>query len=698
MKGEKKLGEKKVLVIVESPSKAKTINKYLGSHYFVTSSKGHLIDLPKSRMAIDIENNFLPEYKVVHGRAKDLKALKKEAGKSTKVLLATDPDREGEAISWHLNRALSEINKKIYRITFNEITKTAIKEAVANLHEIDQSLVDAQQARRVLDRLVGYTLSPLLWKKVKAGLSAGRVQSVSLRLIVEREELIDAFIPEEYWSLFFKVRKGKYEYLAKLLKYQDKKIETIHTKAQAESIIAAIEKSELKVFTVNEKITKRRPLAPYTTSKLQQDGLNRLGFTARKTMSVAQKLYEGINLKKVGLVGLITYMRTDSTRISPQAIESVRQFIESEYGIDYLPEKPNIYKSGKKAQDAHEGIRPTSVQLTPEDVRASLDRSGYRLYKMIWERFVASQMSDAKFKNTNILIKAGEYSLSVNGSKVHFDGYNKVFSSTSKGTIVKGIDKLTEGDILDYIDSEPEQKFTQPLPRFSEATLIKTLEELGIGRPSTYAPTIATLTSRYYVTKTGRQLVPTELGKIVNKLLVDNFPDILNVNFTVQLEENLDRIADGKKEWVETVREFYTPFNESMKKALVNIEKINYKLEEATDFVCEKCGKPMVKKLGRYGYFLACSGFPECHNVRPVPLGKCPKEGCEGDIVAKKGKRGRPFFGCTSYPDCDFVTYKKILSKPCPKCGKILVEDKNDKEKIAKCLNDSCGYEEPLKE
>ncbi len=685
------------LVIVESPSKAKTINKYLGKEYVVMSSKGHLIDLPKSRLAIDVSNNFKPEYKVVHGRTKDLKELKSKAKSSSQILLATDPDREGEAIAWHLYNALKDINSDIHRITFNEITGDAIRESINHLCEIDVNLVNAQQARRVLDRLVGYNLSPLLWKKVKAGLSAGRVQSVAMRIIVEREAEIEAFVPVEYWELDLVLNGKGNSYPAKLIKFQDKKLEKIHTKEEADALVSYLDSHEIQVVDVIQKSLRRKPLPPYTTSKLQQDAVNRLGFTAKKTMQLAQQLYEGIEIKGEGLTGLITYMRTDSTRVAPSAIESVREFISDKFGQEYLPATPNLYEKSKGSQDAHEAVRPTSVFRTPDSLADSLDRSTYRLYKMIWDRFVASQMGEAIFKNTVVIMKSGDYSLSISGSAVEFQGYNKVYSTVdTKDNVIKGIEKLQKGDVLGIEKIDPIQKFTQPPPRFTDATLVKVLEESGIGRPSTYAPTINTLISRYYIIRNGKQMVPTILATMVNGLLVGNFPEILNISFTATMEKELDEVAEARRDWVAVVKDFYDPFAIVMERAHKEIEKINLKMDEKTDLVCEKCGLPMVKKLGRYGYFLACSGFPKCRNIKPLPLGKCPK--CEtGSVVKKMGKKHRPFYGCSAYPACDFVSFNEVLlDMPCPQCGKALFKVVENKQAYKKCMVETCGFKEPL--
>jgi DNA topoisomerase-1 len=686
----------KHLVIVESPAKAKTINKYLGKDYLVLSSKGHLFDLPKSRLAIDIEHDFKPEYKVVHGRSKDMKFLRDRAKESGQILLAADPDREGEAISWHLYNAFKPLNANIHRIVFNEITSEVIKEAIKHPADINVALVNAQQARRIMDRLVGYHLSPLLWKKVKAGLSAGRVQSVAMRIICEREDEIDKFLPEEYWEIPVELAKGSQVFPARLTRFKDVKIERVPSKEESDRIIADLRQSAFAVREVNEKTIRRKPLAPYTTSKLQQDAVNRLGFTAKKTMQIAQMLYEGVEIKGEGSTGLITYMRTDSTRVSAQALAMVRDFIGLHYGKDYLPEAPNAFEKGRDSQDAHEAVRPTSAERTPESVKESLDRPSYMLYKLIWERFVASQMTEAVFRSIQVSVTAGDYGLLVSGSQLIFAGFNKVFRAEQQQEVLKGIEDLRQGDVLTLHKIEGEQKFTMPPPRYTDATLVKVLEESGIGRPSTYAPTISTLLSRYYVTRNGRPLVPTPLGRKVNELLVNNFPDILNPNFTATMEKELDEIAEERKLWVDAVRDFYVPFAKDLADAHKNIEKLDLKLDQKTDFVCEKCGKPMLKKFGRYGYFLACSGFPQCRNIKPLPLGKCPRKDCGGTIVRRKGRRNRFFFGCLEYPKCEFTTYNDVLEQACPQCGKILVSVKEKGKAYKQCLNEECKFREEL--
>jgi DNA topoisomerase I len=547
-----------------------------------------------------------------------------------------------------------------------------------------------------MDRLMGYNLSPLLWKKVKAGLSAGRVQSVAMRIICEREDEIDKFTAEEYWEMDIVLGKDHHHFPARLVKYKDVRIESIPDKAGTDKIIEELKTQKFLITDTQEKPIRRKPYPPYTTSKLQQDAVNRLGYTAKKTMQLAQQLYEGVQLKSEGLTGLITYMRTDSTRVSAAAIEQARQFVTDAFGRDYIPETPNVYASGKQAQDAHEAVRPTSVFRTPESLQDSLDKQQLRLYKIIWERFVASQMSESITKNVQVTVNAGDYILMISGSRVQFLGFNKVYSAEAKEVMVRGVEKLVKGDEMSLEKVEGVQKFTQPPPRFTDATLVKELEESGIGRPSTYAPTISTILNRYYVVRSGKQLVPTQLGKIVNKLLVENFPEILNINFTARMEKELDDIADNNRDWIEAVRDFYTPFSIVMEKAHANIDKLDFKTDEKTDLICEKCGSPMIKKLGRYGYFLACSAFPKCRNIKSIPLGKCPRKACEGDIVKKKGQRGRSFFGCTKYPECTFTTYNEILETPCPKCGKILVKFPENRVMYKKCLNEECQYKEIL--
>ncbi|MBQ7538801.1 MAG: type I DNA topoisomerase [Treponema sp.] len=683
------------LVIVESPAKATTIEKYLGPGYTVKASMGHLIDLPKSRMAIDVENGFQPEYITVRGRAKLLKELQKDAKKSDHVLLASDNDREGEAIAWHLNNALKDKTEAdIKRIVFNEITPVAIKEAVKHPGEIVESKVNAQKARRVLDRLVGYNLSPILWEKVKNGLSAGRVQSVALRLICEREKEVEDFIPEEYWTLEADFQKGKTKFTAQLAKYKGENPELKSEKAVNE-IIEEIKNSECRVSDV--KVTEKtvRPKAPFTTSKMQQAAANRLGFTSRKTMQIAQQLYEGIQMGE-GRVGLITYMRTDSVRIAQTALDEVREWLGKEYP-DNLPEEPIHYAVGKSAQDAHECIRPTYSKYTPEYVKDYLTRDQLRLYTIIWERFVSSQMTNAKTATTSVEILAGDALFRVSASKLVEKGFYSVIKLLSaKEEVTGNLPSLKKDEVLESSHAfYPEQHFTQGPARYSDASIVRTLEEKGIGRPSTYAPIISVLLDRYYVTRNNKQLMPTILGKMICKILVEAFPDVINEHFTADVENTLDKVEQGGIVWNNMISDFYGPFKKRCEEVESSVESIKGFLDEPTEEVCDKCGKPMVKKLGRFGYFLACSGFPECHNTKSIPLAKCPKVGCDGEIVARKTRgRGKEFYGCTNYPKCDFIShFKPLENQYCPKCGWFLVEKFDKKNGNYKsCINPDCDY------
>ncbi len=680
----------KTLVIVESPTKAKTITKYLGNDYEITSSMGHLIDLPKSRLAVDVDNGFTPEYITIRGKAKVLNALKRKAGSAGRVLLATDPDREGEAIAWHLNNALKQKNDDIQRIVFNEITHDAIKDAVNNPRKIDEDLVNAQQARRILDRIVGYNISPILWKKVKKGLSAGRVQSVALRVICEREKEIDEFIPEEYWSLdaLFKVKKK--EFTASFLTVDGEK-KTLRSQDEVDTVIDRVKDRDFIINSLQKKERKRKAPAPYITSKLQQDAANRLGFTSGKTMMVAQQLYEGVNITGEGPVGLITYMRTDSTRVSPGALAMAREYIGSNFSGEYLPEKPNFYTNKKGAQDAHEAIRPTGVMRTPESIKADLTRDQFRLYQLIWKRFVASQMTPERSEIVTAILECNSVEFRASGSTVLFKGFTALDKDDkSKRQILP---ELSEGDVLRPENFNPEQHFTTPPPRYNDASLVKFLEESGIGRPSTYAPTINTLIKRYYVVRHGRQLVPTVLGKLVNSLIVDYFNDLVSIDFTASMEEKLDQVEEAKSDMKTMLQEFYSPFKATVDHAEHEMEEMKGILDEETDLVCEKCGKPMVKKLGRFGFFLACSGFPECRNSKSLPLGKCPREDCDGDVVKRSSKKGRPFYACSNYPECEFISRDTPSDKPCPKCGKLLFIKKLGKRgEMLVCLNESCDY------
>lgn len=692
------ISKKKKLVIVESPAKAKTINRYLGTDYIVKSSMGHLIDLPKSRLGIDLDNGFEPEYITIRGRAKILNELKREAKKSEEVLLAADDDREGESIAWHIgNRIkLANSNIPIKRIVFHEITKDALNEAIEKPRDIDIAKVNAQKARRVLDRLIGYNLSPLLWEKIKRGLSAGRVQNVALLIICNREGEIEAFIPVEYWTFGVFLKHKNKEFLAELQKYKGSKPE-LKTKEDVDEIMEHLKDKTYKVSSIEIKDRLRNPIAPYTTSKLQQAASTSLGYNSSKTMQIAQTLYEGVSIAGES-TGLITYMRTDSVRISPVAQEQAREFIKKEYGENYLPAEAPSYSVKKNAQDAHEAIRPTNVFLTPDYVKEYLKSEQYKLYKLIWERFVSSQMLPAKMKNTRAIIVAGDCEFSVSSSKIEFDGYLKVLTidKGDKEKVLK-MPNLSENEICEFVDNNPEQHFTTPPPRYNDASLVKTLEESGIGRPSTYAPTIRTIISRHYIQRKGKQLVPTELGKLVNELISENFSELININFTANMESKLDKIEDDNIEWNNILKEFYPHFLDTLKTATENIHNMKDFFNEETDFVCEKCGKKMIKRLGRYGYFIACSGFPECKNAKGISFGVCPK--CKGDITLKRSKRGREFYGCSNYPKCDFVSWDKPVQTPCPKCNGLMVERQIKNKGLFKvCIKEDCGYSEEISE
>jgi DNA topoisomerase I len=681
------------LVIVESPAKAHTIEKYLGVGFTVKASMGHLIDLPKSRMAIDTEHGFQPEYITVRGRAKLLKELQHDAKKSDRVLLASDNDREGEAIAWHLRSALEgKTDARINRIVFNEITPVAIKEAVRNPGEIDEDKVNAQKARRVLDRLVGYNLSPLLWKKVKNGLSAGRVQSVALRLICERENEVEHFIPEEYWTLDADFVKGRTKFTGQLVLYKGEKPELKNQNA-VDAIINEIKNSVCVVTGIRVSDKTVHPKPPFTTSKMQQAAANRLGFTSRKTMQIAQQLYEGVNIG-ANRVGLITYMRTDSVRIAQSALDEVRAWISKNHPEDLPPEQIQ-YAVGKGAQDAHEGIRPTYVSYTPDSVKEYLTRDQLRLYTIIWERFVSSQMNNAKTRTTSVEIQAGDALFRMSASKIVEKGFYHVIKVLSSKEDETGtLPSLKEGEEITAHSFYPEQHFTQGPARYTDASIVRTLEEKGIGRPSTYAPIISVLLDRYYVTRSNRQLVPTPLGRMISKILVESFPEVINESFTADVENDLDKVEQHKLVWNTMIGDFYVPFKKRVEEVMEKQESVKGIFDEPTDKVCEKCGKSMVKKLGRFGFFLACSGFPECHNTRSIPLAKCPMPGCNGEIVIRKTKgRGKEFYGCTNYPNCNFVTHFKPTDQYCPKCGWFLVEKYDKKNGTYKsCINPACDY------
>ncbi|AGF27766.1 DNA topoisomerase I [Bacillus amyloliquefaciens] len=687
------------LVIVESPAKAKTIERYLGKKYKVKASMGHVRDLPKSQMGVDIEQNFEPKYITIRGKGPVLKELKTAAKKAKKVYLAADPDREGEAIAWHLAHSLDLDLSSDCRVVFNEITKDAIKESFKHPRMINMDLVDAQQARRILDRLVGYKISPILWKKVKKGLSAGRVQSVALRLIIDREKEINDFKPEEYWTITGSFLKGKETFEAGFFGKNGKKL-PLKSEEDVKAVLAQLKGNKYTVDKVTKKERKRNPALPFTTSTLQQEAARKLNFRAKKTMMIAQQLYEGIDLGKEGTVGLITYMRTDSTRISNTAVEEASAFIDQAYGKEYLAGKRKPAKKNENAQDAHEAIRPTSVLRKPADLKAVLGRDQLRLYKLIWERFVASQMAPAVLDTMSVDLSNNGLTFRANGSKVKFAGFMKVYVEGKDDQLEEKdrmLPDLKEGDTVLSKDIEPEQHFTQPPPRYTEARLVKTLEELGIGRPSTYAPTLDTIQRRGYVGLDNKRFVPTELGQIVLDLIMEFFPEIINVEFTAKMERDLDHVEDGETEWVQIIDSFYTDFEKRVKKAEAEMKEVEIEPEYA-DEDCELCGSRMVYKMGRYGKFMACSNFPDCRNTKPIvkQIGvKCPK--ChEGNIVERKSKKKRVFYGCDRYPECDFVSWDKPIERKCPKCENMLVEKKLKKGIQVQCVE--CDYkEEPQK-
>ena len=675
----------KYLVIVESPAKVKTIKKFLGSNYEVMASQGHVRDLPKSQMGVDVEHDFEPKYITIRGKGEILAALRKEVKKADKVYLATDPDREGEAISWHLSKALKLEDKDIYRITFNEITKSAVKAAIKDARKIDMNLVDAQQARRVLDRVVGYSISPVLWAKIKRGLSAGRVQSVALRIICDRENEIDAFIPDEYWTMdaTLKVKDEKKPIVARFHGDVNGKID-IKNKEQMETIKKEVENSTFAVDSVKkgEKV-KKAPL-PFTTSTLQQEASKTLNFATAKTMRIAQQLYEGVDVEGRGTIGVITYLRTDSTRVADEAKEASEQYIAANYGEKYLPHSGLRKKDDKKIQDAHEAIRPTDIALTPVMIKDSLSRDQFRLYQLIWKRFTASQMAEAIYETTSVKIAAGDYRFSIAASKITFDGFMSVYRSDDDkdepNALVKGIDEDSQ---LTLEGVEGVQHFTQPPAHFTEASLVKALEELGIGRPS-----ISTIIARHYIAKEQKNLYVTELGRAVDDAMIKAFPQIVDVNFTANMESLLDGVADGDVKWKEIIKNFYPDLKESVDSAEKELENVKIE-DEVTDVICDKCGRNMVIKYGPHGKFLGCPGFPECHNTKPYleKIGvKCPK--CGKDIILKKTKKGRMFYGCEGYPECDFMTWQRPSDKKCPKCGGYMLIKGN---KLV-CGDENCGY------
>ena len=787
----------KSLVVVESPTKVRTISKFLGRNFTVKASMGHVRDLPEKQLSVDIENGFDPKYVIIKGKQKIVKEIRDAAQKVDNIMIATDPDREGEAICWHLAHELKQSKKPISRITFNEITKNAIQNAIKHPGEIDQDLVDAQQARRVLDRLVGYQISPILGRTIKWGLSAGRVQSVAVRLICEREAEIEAFVPEEFWTITARLKGENTDPFAAKLFHINKKKAKVENEDQAKTVVKEAGEEKFIVDKITRKERRRRPVPPFITSRLQQEAARKLRFTAKRTMAVAQQLYEGMDIGDEGMVGLITYMRTDSTRVAQEAMGEVREFIGEKYGTDYLPSKAINYKSKKGAQDAHEAIRPTAVMRTPESVKKYLKKDQLALYGLIWKRFVASQMKPAIFDVTTIDVKAGKYTFRANGSIIKFKGFMSVYTEGKDDSADDDresiLPELEEGQELQLLGIIPEQNFTQPPPRYSEATIVKALEEKGIGRPSTYASIISTIQSRDYVRKEKNRFVPTEVGRLVNNVLVKSFPKILDVEFTAKMESELDDVEDGKRKWVEVLEEFYGPFSKSLEKAPDNIrsakkdmeeetdevcelcgkkmvikwgkfgrflscsgypeckntKELNHKEEaseeadsidevcelcgspmaikigrygkflactaypeckntkkigqeksvpdEPTDEVCEKCGSPMVIKTGRYGRYLACTKYPKCKTTRPLSIGiDCPREDCDGYLAEKRGRRGKPFYGCSKYPDCDFVLWNKPVAKKCPECGSPLLVEKTSKARgdYLACINKDCGFSE----
>ena len=690
------------LVIVESPSKAKTIQKYLGKGYEVVASMGHVRDLPKARLCVDVKDNFKPKYSVIKGKEKLVKELKEAAAKADGVLLATDPDREGEAISWHLAYLLGLDESAPDRVSFNEITRTGVEEGMAHPRTIDLDLVNAQQARRILDRLVGYTLSPFLAKTIRRGLSAGRVQSVAVRMIVDREEEIRAFVPQEYWTIDAKLTAPPSKAVFAASFYGDESGEIkIGSREEADRILGELQQAEFVVGPVKKGKKNRSPAPPFITSTLQQEASRKLGFQARRTMKAAQELYEGVEVEGLGSIGLITYMRTDSLRISEDAIRDAGEYIEGRWGKKYLPAKPRHFKSRAGAQDGHEAIRPSTISLTPDQVKGSLTSDQYKLYKLIWERFIACQMAGCVLSTTQATIQAGKYLFKASGFHVAFDGFTALYeeSKDEEEKAGKDLPPLEEGMKLKVKELGYNQHFTQPPARYTEASLIKTLEENGIGRPSTYAATISTITTREYVVREGKSFKPTELGEVITKLMKERFPKIVNVKFTAQVENELDAVQRGDEDWVDTLRKFYDDFDKTVQKAKKEMDGVKIRLkEDETDVICEKCGRHMVVKVGRYGKFLACPGYPECKNVKKIVNdtgAQCPK--CGGKIIERRSKKGRVFYGCSEYPKCDFVSWDPPSKEKCPVCGKTLMQKKT-KDKRLYCVTPGCTFEGKLPE
>ena len=687
----------KTLVIVESPAKARTLTKLLGRKYEVLASMGHVRDLPKSQFGVDVDEGFVPKYITIRGKGNAIQELRAASKKADRVLLASDPDREGEAIAWHLEHLLKLDQGKANRIEFNEITKPAVVSAVKNPRKVDVDRVNAQQARRILDRLVGYNLSPLLWRKVRRGLSAGRVQSVAVHMICDREKEVEAFVPEEYWTLMATLSNEKKEkFQAKLAKKGKDKL-TVRSEAEMNEITASLQGVQYVVADILRREKVCNPLAPFTTSTLQQEASRKLNYTTKRTMMIAQQLYEGIDLGKEGPTGLLTYIRTDSTRVSSSAQDEAAQYVNETFGAEMLPKQKRVYASRGRVQDAHEAIRPTSVLRTPSSVRRYLSDEQYKLYELVWSRFVASQMASALFDQIRVDIQAGAYLFRATGSTLRFPGFMKVYiddREEDKDDSPNGLPAMEIGDILKLARSLPKQHFTQPPPRYTEAALVRSLEELGIGRPSTYAPVVETVQRRGYVVRRGKNLHPTELGTVVDELLNEHFPDVINVEFTAEMEEKLDQVEEGGVDWVRVLEDFYQPFRQEVARAEEVIGRLKLE-DEVTDEICVQCGRNMVIKMGRYGKFLACPGFPECRNARPITQEtghRCPK--CDGNVVVRKTRKGKDFFGCDAYPKCDFVSWDPPIDEKCPTCGTFLVEKAAKKSKTVYCPHPNCDYKE----
>ena len=685
------------LVIVESPAKAKTIGKFLGRGYKVEASQGHVRDMPKSQIGVDVEHGFEPKYITIRGRGEILNRIRKEARSASKIYLATDPDREGEAISWHLANVLGIDEDAPCRIEFHEVTSKAVKAAVKNPRTINMDLVNAQQARRVLDRLIGYKISPLLWRKVKKGLSAGRVQSVATKMICDREEEIDIFVPEEYWTISAPFTIGKAKVSARFTGFGGDKAE-LHNQQEAQAVVDACRDATFRVSIIKKGERRKYPAAPFTTSNLQQEASRKLGFTTQKTMQIAQQLYEGVEIAGEGSQGLVTYIRTDSTRIADEALEAVRAMIADNYSAEYLPEKPNIYKTRSSAQDAHEAIRPTDILRRPDAIKASLSRDQFKLYKLIYERFVSSQMTPAVYDTLSVDIDASSGArFHFNAQKLRFAGFTAVYEESqddaAEETSVNNLPELEEGMTAEAGEIQPDQHFTQPPPRYTEASLVRTLEEKGIGRPSTYAPTISTIISRGYVARENKRLIPTELGKIVNDMMCKNFPNIVDIAFTAGMEEELDEVEAGKAEWHGVIADFYGPFEKTLEEADKNIEKVAIE-DQVSDVPCEKCGAMMVYKMSRYGKFLACPNFPECRFTMALPKNigvPCPK--CGGELLERISRKGRKFYGCEKYPECDFVSWDRPVADKCPVCGERMVLKSGPKDTLFHvCVNENCRH------